>query len=701
MIISRTCGMCQGGCQVNVTVEDGKIVRVEADKNSPKGRLCVRGALTPELLYSEERLTYPLIRDGEKGEGKFRRASWEEAFTYAAELLKKTAEKYGARALASYQGRGVLGTPVGRILSGSPKSPSLMERLGSPNYFGASSICNMASSLVTPITTAGINSRQMVQDIPNSEYIFVWGKNPVTDDGPQFTIKAIKAAKERGAKLIVIDPRKNGIGELADIWVPVIPGSDGALALAMLKLIVESERYDKDFVRDYTRGFEELKAYLDSLTLEQLSAWCGVEIDVIAELTDIFCSTEKISMIAYTGLEYQLSAIQNNRALYVLWAITGKLDVEGGIYLNCKNNPTFQLKELPTENKPLGVDEFPMFYKFMGGGQFCRFPKAVLEDDPYPVRALILVGGSPVLTFPDSSKWREVYKKLECMIVLDRYPTEDSRFADVIFPACTHFETYKPAMGTDGKMTLIEPVIEPVGESMDDALIVAGIARKLGVGDDYPETTEEFKAWLCEGLPPYAKDFGGAGKKAIRTYKKYQTGELRADGRPGFPTPSGKFEICSVLLEENGFTPYPEYKDMRSIPEMNNPEFPFTMTTGARSMHRMGVFGANLPGVAKVEPYPYMDLSPEDAEELGIADGDWAKVTTPFGSAKFKTRVCGMARHCIHIPHGGGSEYMPKAWRIGNVNELTSLEYNDPITGFVTMKSVPCKVEKTEELLEK
>ena len=121
--------------------------------------------------------------------------------------------------------------PVGRILSNGQK-PCLMKRLGSPNDFNASSICNMASSTVTPVTTSGLNTRMMVQDIPNSDYIFAWGKNPVTDDGPQMMIKSIKAAKERGARLVVIDPRQSGIGELADVWVPVIPGSDGALALA-------------------------------------------------------------------------------------------------------------------------------------------------------------------------------------------------------------------------------------------------------------------------------------------------------------------------------------------------------------------------------------------------------------------------------------------------------------------------------------
>ena len=471
-------------------------------------------------------------------------------------------------------------------------------------------------------------------------------------------------------------------------------GADGALALAMLKLIIEQERYDKGFVSEYTRGFEEFRKYVGSLELNDLSRFCGVSVEQIKALTDVFCSTEKISLIAYTGLEYQLSGIQNNRAIFTLWAITGKLDVEGGIYFNCQSLPTFSLYDLPEENQPIGMKEFPMFYKFMEGGQFCRFPEAVLNDNPYPVRALLLAGGSPVLTFPDSSKWREVYKKLECLIVSDRYMTEDARFADVVFPASTMFETWSLTTGADGRQMIQPPAVEPFEECRDDVLIFSALAKRLEIGEDYPGNEEELKEWLLNGSAPYANDWKGPASQEKREYRKYEKGLLRRDGKPGFPTPSGKFEICSVYLEENGFTPYPEYQDMRSIPEMDSPEYPFTMTTGARSMHRMGVFGANLPGIVKLEPYPCMDLSPEDAGELGLTDGVWARVTTPFGTGRFKVRVCEIARHCIHIPHGGGSEYMTEAWKFGNVNELTSLAYNDPITGFVTIKSVPCKVEK-------
>ena len=693
MVIYRKCGLCQGGCQVKVTVENDRIKKVEADQTSPRGRVCARGALTPELLYSSERISHPLIRIGEKGEGKFRKATWDEALDYTAELLKKIQDTYGAKAISSYQGRGILGLPIARIFSGKSE-PCFVKRLGSPNDFSASSICNMSSTIVTPITTLGLNARQMFQDLEHSDYIFIWGKNPKADCGPRDEYKRIQRAKKRGAKIVVIDPRKTGMGELSDLWIPVIPGSDGALALAMLKLIIEQNCYDKNFVTEYTRGFEELKKYLETLRLKDLSKFCGISINMIKELTKLFCSTKKISLVSFTGLEYQLSAIQNNRAVYTLWAITGKLDVEGGIYFNCQNIPTFQLYDLPRENQPIGMKEFPMFYKFMGGGQFCRFPEAVLTDEPYPVRALLLAGGSPVLTFPESSKWREVYKKLECLIVADRYMTEDARFADVVFPSSTMFETWSLCISKDGRKYLQPPIVKPFEECRDDVLVFSALAKRLGIGDDYPETEDELKEWLLSGSAPYANEWSGLEFQNNKIYRKYEKGLLRSDGKPGFPTPSGKFEISSVYLEENGFNPYPKYQDIKSLSKMEDSEFPFIMTTGARSIHRMGVFGANLPGIAKLEPYPYMDISREDAEELALKEGEWAKVTTPFGIAKFKVRVCEIAKHCIHIPHGGGSEYMPEAWKIGNVNELTSLTYNDPITGFVTMKSVPCKVEK-------
>ena len=242
----------------------------------------------------------------------------------------------------------------------------------------------------------------------------------------------------------------------------------------------------------------------------------------------------------------------------------------------------------------------------------------------------------------------------------------------------------------------MEPFIEPIGESRNDVLIMAAIAEKLGFGHLYPQNDDEFRQWLLDGVTPYARGFVVGTQKKEHKYDKYKSGELRADGKVGFPTPSGKFEICSVILEENGYTPYPEYLDMRSIPELSSPEFPFTMTTGARSNHRCGTLGANIDKIVAIEPCPLMDVNEDDALELGINNGDMVTVTTPFGEGMYTARVCGVARNVIHIPHGGGSAYMPKLWKEGNVNDLCSLDYHDAITGFVTIKSIPCRIEKSK-----
>lgn len=686
----NTCGICQGGCRVITTVENGVLTRVEPDRESPRGRLCPRGALAPSILYGEQRIARPLVRDGAHGEGELRKATWDEALGRAARLLEDVARKHGSRAIASYFGRGVLATPVTRLGMGAD---TLLTRLGSPNDMNCASICNLASNTVTPVTTLGIGVRGMVQDVEHSDLIVAWGKNSTTDDGPQTMLRRIEAAQRRGAKLIVIDPRQSGLGERADWWVPVTPGADGALALALLKLIVDEERYDTAFVRDFTRGFDEFKAYLDTLDTRQLSRWCGVSPEDVRALADLLCSTQKASLISYTGLEYQLSAVQNNRAIYVLWALTGKLDVEGGIYLSARNAPVVQLKDLPEGDQPIGAAEFPLFYRFTGEGQFSRFPHAVLDDDPYPVRALLVVGGSPAVSFPDSASWRAAYGKLECLVVVDRFFTEETRFADVVLPACTLYETPRLESGPEGPVVR-EAVLAPAGEARNDVLILSELAERLGAGAGFPQTEEELRSWLTGGAIPYAGDFVARRTEAKRSYCKYLTGELRADGKPGFPTPSGKFEICSTYLEESGFTPYPEYRDIRSLDVFADPTLTFTLTTGARSDTRMGAFGANLPGIAAIEPCPLADVAAEDARELGIEDGGRVRVTTPFGSGVYTARVGGMARGAVHLPHGGGSSFMPKAWRDGNVNDLCSLDYQDPVTGFVTTKSVPCRVEK-------
>ncbi|HIS40445.1 MAG TPA: molybdopterin-dependent oxidoreductase [Candidatus Aphodovivens avistercoris] len=690
------CGLCQGACDVVVDVEDGRIAKVRADKDSPRGRLCPRAARAPEALYGEARILHPMVREGERGEGRLRAVSWDEALDRAAELIRGVIDRHGARAFATYFGRGILGTPVARLQRGKE---AFAGRLGSPNDTSCSSICNLSANTIVPQTTFGLATRQMLFDIEHADVIVCWGKNPASDEGPRLLLKRIKAAKERGAKLVVVDPRQTGIGQLADWWVPVRPGSDGALALALLKVIVEDGRYDKDFVRDFTRGFDELAAYLDALSLETLSAQCGISVADIRALADLLASTTRAPLVFYTGIEYQASALQNARAIWTLWAITGKLDAEGGVFFRMKGvGPfkAFSLDALPEgADEPFGAREFPLFYRYIGQADFIRFPRAVLDDDPYPVRGLLISGGSPATTFPDSATWKRAYAKLECLIVVDRFNTEECRWADVVLPAASLFETPRLAWGPNGAFAR-DAVVPPAGEARNDVLIMAGIARRLGTGEGLPRDEGELREWMVAGAQTSYTDMWTRTVPEDAEFRKYTAGTLRVDGQPGFPTPSGKFEIASCVLAEHGIEPLPKYVDIYDFTGQDAREWPFLLSTGARDDARMGAFGANIPGIAKLDD-PHAELCAQDAAELGVADGDKVRVSTVYGSLVLPVRIAGLARGAVHLPHGGGSSYMPPAWRDGNCNDLASLDAVDPDTGFVLIKTLPCKVEKVEE----
>lgn len=687
------CGICPYNCHVVVVLEDGKIIDVLPDKESPHGHLCPRGKAAPHIVYSDRRVKKPLIRTGEKGTVSFREGTWEEAIDLIGENFNKIISQYGSKALASYMGGGSLEDSLNDFYI------DFFGHIGSPNDMSSGSICYVASKVLAPITTTGLYGRAFTPDIDNSEVVFAWGTNTKTDSGVGQFGKVLNA-KKRGARIITIDPIKNETAKISDIWVPIKPGTDGALILAMLKLIIDSDRYDKDFAQNYTYGFDDLLVYINSLTLEYLSKCCGIEIELIKEITDIFCSTEKTAVTFYTGLEYQPSAVQNTRNIYCLWALGGKLDVKGGIHID--RYPAEQAKEyeFDKETIPVGAKEYPIFSALCGRGQFVEFPKAVLEDNPYPVRGLLTLGGSPVLSYPNKDIWKSVYENLDFLVVIERFMSEESKWADVILPATTYYENTSYCYYPDS-IRLREKIIEPVGEARNDVFILQAIAEKLGFGYLFPKNDEELLDMAFKDdkdtLNGIKENIYGIERKEpeIR-YRKYETGHLRKDGQKGFPTPTGKFEIKSTLLEKYGQNGLPVYIDPYESGDKEG-KFNFLLTTGARSLYRYNSFGPNIKELTVKEKQVSVNISQKDADSFNIKDGEIVRVETPFGSMLLPTKISNIMAGVLHIPSGGGNSFQVEGWRNSNPNEICGYSFRDNISGYIACKAVPCNISKIKE----
>ncbi len=266
------CGICPGGCGVNVVLVDGKVEKISPIKDHPIGVVCVRGLHSKEIIYSRDRLKYPLLRVGEKGEGNFERITWDEAIDRVAHAFQKTRDAYGAPAVMSYFGRGSFESNVLDVF-GTPDPPmqgvsGFLYPFGSPNGAGVSSVCAVSYSLLAALPTIGTPMHALYPDFENTDLVVIWGTNPPTDSPPD-KVKKVLASKKRGARVVVIDQMRSHMAKLADQWIGIRSGTDGALALSMMQVIVNEGLYDEAFVREWTTGFEDLRDYVQQFSPEK------------------------------------------------------------------------------------------------------------------------------------------------------------------------------------------------------------------------------------------------------------------------------------------------------------------------------------------------------------------------------------------------------------------------------------------------
>lgn len=679
-VIKTDCALCVNCCGINAYVENGRLVKIEGMKEHPvnEGVICPKGEQLIEFVYSEDRLKYPMKREN----GSWKRISWDEALDTIAEKLKDIKEKHGARGLAVYTGS------VGvEHLEISFFAQRFRGAYGTPNFITIDTGCWRARILARLLTFGTFPS----EDLEDTKCIILWGHNP---DESRFPVaRQIRHAQEKGAELIVIDPRRIPLAK-EGIHLQPRPGTDCALALGMMNVMITEELYDKEFVEEWTHGFDELKEHVKEYSPEKVEEITWVHAEDIKRCAHLFATAKPGAIVqGVCSLDRQRNNMQNSRAFSILQALTGSIDVPGGWV------PTNIIRltdlRLPVDEEPMGAEEYPLFYKAWGMvtpyGHAMVFPDMVLSEKPYPIKAVMISGGNPAVTIPDSQKYKEALEKLDFVVVMDVVMSETAQLADIVLPACTFLEQsgvgdFPPvAMHGIPYVMLRKKVIEPLGESWPDWKIWSEIGRRMGYGEYFPwETDEEMTEMLLEPSGITLQQLKDNPSGMFYTEKLYDFYKKK-----GFRTPSGKIEIFSDTFKEAGFDPLPTHVEPTQSPVEDKAfaeKYPLIMITGARNLKYIHAQLRHISQLRRIAPEALMEIHPDTAKKYGVKDEEMVYVETEKGKIKIKAKLTtDIVRQVISIPHG---------WASANVNMLTDIGLRDPISGYPEDKGLLCRITK-------
>jgi len=704
------CGICPAGCWVEVALKKGKLVDIREDESHTLGAICHRGKRASEIIYSKDRLKYPMKRTGPKGTYEFQRISWNEAYEAIVKKLNGIKKEHGAEAVAIYTGRGAqeqslcdMFQPKGVSVS---SASNILFPFGSPNTMGVGALCYVSLHMIAPHITMGRMQTDMFADIENAEMVVVWGTNPATDSPPVDMLRLENAAR-RGVDVVVIDPRRTEtVIRTSAQWIAIRPGTDGALALSIIETMISDDIYDEDFAENWCYGFEELKQYSQHFRPEMAEKITGISAETIRDLAHRICKASGVSLLMYTGLEYSNSGVQTARAVLTLFALANQLDVPGGVGLAMLGSQ-FPINRSCNQSNPninlaIGYDKFPIYSNYRGESHAIGLVDSVLNNEPYAIRSLIIHGSSLLTSWPQTSIWKQTLSKLDFLVCIDRQLTADCAYADIILPATSMFEN-ESYMVYGPIFRYRQKIIEPLGEARNDYLIMAELAERLGYGYLFPQTEGNMVRFALEGSGYTLEDIKAAGSwikipTLMLEYKKWQKGKLRSDGKPGFETPSGKFEIWSTIFEEYGYEPLPKYIEPTESP-MGNPrlaeEFPLVFNSGARPQTDFRSQHHGIKSLVEENPEPIVEINIEDARHRNIRNGDLVEIHTPRGHVPFRTKVTeDIVKGAVECMMGGGTPVGTKAWQEWNVNKLTDIKNYDIISGFPVYKALLCEAVK-------
>ncbi|WP_137923774.1 molybdopterin-dependent oxidoreductase [Cupriavidus sp. 2SB] len=709
------CGTCDGFCPVQANVKDGRVVKV-APRNHPilKDVLCLKGAFAPKAFANDDRILYPLKRVGARGEGKWERVSWDDAMDDIAQRLQKVIDQYGPEAFAvAHSG--------GWLLGDNGTTRRFMNHIGSPNFIANVAYCAGNTAAVNRFVI-GWHPRP---DILNSKCIVLIGHDPRRHSWTM-EYKAIRMAQAKGAKLIVQDPRKSENAERADIWLPLRAGTDAAMQLGWVNYIIEQELYDKDFVRDWTVGFEQLAERAREYPLDLVSSITGVDADLIAKAARMY-ATSGGSCIPWTPItDQQVNSTSAIRLQSMLRAITGNLDVKGsdtfvGFNPAVRSDSEIEAHEVLPETqkkKQLGAEHTPVYtyrgmrpledatervwgvrYANLVGGCYMANPmrvfKAMAEGDPYPIKALFSLSNNTLMAFTNTRRIYEAMMNQDLIVTYEHTMSPTAAISDYVLPGDSWLE--RPTM----QAGVSEQGMEPPGECINIVTFWHELAKRMNLGDKFPwKNAVDILNYRLEPGNVTWNDVVKAGR--VPNLHRGQAGDTpeRQYLKTGFATPSGKVELYSATLAEFGFDPLPYYREAAQP----NEKYPLALFVGwpedefYRTGHR------NIPELRKRNPDPSFYVHPEQATLLELTEGEWARIMTSTGSiyGRVFTRS-GMPIGLVRVGHGwwkpevnGGKDLMSGMWDFCDavITSDDDADLVDTEQGVPHLKGMRCALEK-------
>jgi anaerobic selenocysteine-containing dehydrogenase len=653
---------CWDSCGFLVTVEDGKVTKVEGNPDHPitQGKICGRGRMLENRANSEDRLLYPL----KKIDGKFERISWEQALDEIAGKLAYYKESFGTTSVLhshDYANGGLLTNLDSRFFN---LYGGVTELTGS--------IC-WGSGIEAQNWDFGDAYSHAPEDLKNSKHVVIWGRNVARTNMHLF--QNLQAAKKNGTKIYVIDPIYNATAKLAHEYISIKPGFDGLLAAGIMKELLRMDLQDGNFLAGHTLGFEDLEALLDTVSLDYISEVTEVPADLITHLAEVYAD-KPVSTIMGLGMQRYENGGNTIRLLDALVAVSGNIGIPGGgaNYANKQVGQSFDYQNMTMPEQKKTSRTFTMM----------RQAEGILSAVDPVIKMGIVTCGNPLTQVPDTKRVREAFESLETLVVIDQFMTDTAELADYVLPAATAFEVedvYYSSM-YHHYVNHGPKLVEPPGEAKPDAWIWGELANRLGFGDEFGFTREEF---LGMGLASLTEKGITLDKIRVEKFAELPVDKIPwADRR--FKTPSGKYEFTATAVADGRIKLSLPTETKWTNPELAE-KYPYSLLTihPLRSNHSQHFH------LFQPDPYVKVEIASSVAVEKGLKDQDYVRVWNDRGELKGTVSILKMAHPgTVNIDEGLSARFG------GSVNQLTSSRESDNGLGS-TLYDCLVNIEKVEK----